>query len=287
MSIFTSKKVEWRRQVAKHNVTKTSYEELERLMGSKLTKEFVELIYTKAKEQTNEGILDLTPRQPLGVVQVIIQNERTSILRRRGFYQGYMQEARSGQLGRDLDNNLEPMNNIYANPLRNGLAGRDLAIDQAANWICGTYTAALPGTRALLEEYIPNNQSTRGKFGACLGQTPAQLWKVHARLVPGLPSQTRLSTKMTPKYPSTVGAGYLFDELYTVVQGQQVWPPFGDAHWASIATFYLASIGTIQVFPDGNKRMSRFAYSVILINGTHTFKAPTDAHAMGLYRMQG
>ena len=92
---------------------------------------------------------------------------------------------------------------------------------------------------------------------------------------------------MTPSYPSTAGAGFLFDELFTIVTGQNVWPPFGDGHWDSIAAFYLGSIGTIQVFPDGNKRMSRFAYSVLLIKGTHAFKAPTDTFCMGLYRMKG
>ncbi len=286
MSIFDSKQVAWRKAVARSSVAKSDFEELERLYGSALAKEYVELIYTKAKEQKNEGILDLKPSVS-PVIPALMKGEKTAVLMRRGFYQGYMQDAKSGRLGADLNSHLEPTANYYRTPKGTGLKGRDLAIDQAANWICGTYVAGLPGTRALLEEYIPDNQSMRGKFGACLGPTPAQLWKVHARLVPGLPSQTRLSTKFIPKYPSTVGAGFLFDELFMMVRGQQVWPPFGDAHWESIATFYLASIGAIQVFPDGNKRMGRFAYSVLLIKGTHSFKAPTDAYALSLFRMQG
>lgn len=286
MSIFDSKKVAWRKKVAKSTVTKTDYEELERLYGSPLAKEYVELIYTKAKEQKNEGILDTDP-DISPVISALMKGEKAAVLQRRGFYQGYMQDAKSGVLGVQLNNHLRAVNDYYKSPRAHGLAGRELAIDQAANWICGDYVAALPGTRALLAEYIPVTAGHHGKFGPCLGPTPAQLWKVHKRLVPGLPSKTRLSTKFITKYPSTVGASFLFEELFTIVRGQQVWPAFGDAHWESIATFYLGSIGTIQVFPDGNKRMGRFAFSVLLIKGTHTFKAPTDAYALSLFRMQG
>ena len=286
MSIFDSKKVAWRKKVQTATKSKTEFEELERLYGSPLAKEFVELIHTKAHEQNNTGILDTTPAIS-DIIPLLMTVEKTSVLKRRGFYQGYMTDAKSGNLGIQLNADISPVNDYYKNPGTRGATGRELAIDQAANWICGTYVAALPSTRALLSEYIPANSAAHGKFGPCLGKTSAELWKVHKRLVPGLPSQTRLSTKMTPTYPSTVGAGFLFDELFTMVTGQHVWPPFGDAHWDSIAAFYLGSIGTIQVFPDGNKRMSRFAYSVLLIKGTHAFKAPTDTFCMGLYRMKG
>lgn len=285
MSILDSKRVKWRKFVANHATTGTRYRELEQTYGSKLAKEFVELIYDKAKEQNNASLLDES-QVMMGVVDALLKNERDTVLKRRQFYQGYMQDAKSGVLRTDLDLNLRGLADYYKNKQANNLAGRDLAIDQAANWICGDYTAALPGTRTLLGEYIPVQAGHHGKLGPCLGPSPEALFKVHKRLVPGVLPQ-RLSTKFTPKYPSTVGARFLFDELYQMVSGQKVWPPFGDAHWASIAMFYLASIGTIQVFSDGNKRMSRFAYSVILIKGTHTFRAPTDAHALSLYRMQG
>jgi hypothetical protein len=285
MSIFDSKKVAWRKGVANNTDTSTRYRELEQTYGEKRTKEYVELMYTKAKDQNNNLLLDGS-KGSMAVVAALLKGERDAVLQRRGFYQGYMTEAKSGQLGRDVDNNLRDVNDYYKNKKANGLTGRNLAVDQAANWLCGDYTAALPSTRTLLEEYIPAVQGHHGKLGPCLGTSTDALWKVHKRLVPGcLP--TRLATKFINKYPSTVGAGYLFEELYLMVSGQRVWPNFGDAHWLSIATFYLGSIGTIQVFPDGNKRMSRFAYSVVLIKGTHTFKAPTDAHALSLYRMQG
>lgn len=285
MSMFDSKKVTWRKGVAKHATTATRYRELEQTYGEKRTKEYVELMYTKAKDQNNDILLDGS-KGSMSVVDILLKGERDAVLQRRQFYQAYMADAKSGQLGRDLDNNLRDVNDYYKSKKATGLTGRNLAVDQAANWICGDYVAALPGTRTLLEEYIPVNQGQHGKLGPCLGPSPDALWKVHKRLVPGV-APTRLATKFVNKYPSTVGAGYLFDELYLLVSGQKVWPPFGDAHWASIAPFYLGSIGTIQVFPDGNKRMSRFAYSVVLIKGTHTFKAPTDTYALSLYRMQG
>lgn len=286
MSLFDSKKVTWRKKIQANVKTKTAFEELERLYGTSRAKEFVELIYTKAHEQNNAGILDTAPSVG-DLIPLFLKSERDSVLKRRGFYQSYMADAKSGNLGVQLNTNIIAVTDYYKSKKAPGLTGRALAIDQAANWICGDYAAALPSTRTLLEEYIPVTAGMPGKFGPCLGRTPAELWKVHKRLVPGLPSQTRLPTKFIKTYPSTVGAGFLFEELFTTVNGQQVWPAFGDGHWDSIATFYLGSIGAIQVFPDGNKRMSRFAYSVLLIKGTHTFKAPSDTFCMSLFRMAG
>jgi hypothetical protein len=286
MSIFDSKKVTWRKTIAGDPKTHTKYQELEQLYGPKLTKRFVELIYTKAKEQRNAGILDTTPSVN-DVIPALMKGEKDAVLRRRGFYQGYIADCSAGTLRTDLNNNLLDPTAYYLNKRALNLAGRDLAIDQAANWICGTYVAALPGTRNLLQEYIPVTAGHHGKFGPCLGTTPDLLWKVHKRMVPDLASNERLATKRINSYPSTVGAGFLFDELYTVCNGQQVWPAFGDNFWENIATFYLASIGTIQVFPDGNKRMGKFAYSVILIKGTHSFKAPTDRYCLSLFKMNG
>ncbi|MBX7104427.1 MAG: Fic family protein [Gemmataceae bacterium] len=286
MGLFTSNKVAWRKKIEADATTRTPFRELEQLFGAKRAKQYVELIYTKAKEQNNAGILETDPAVS-PIIPLLMTKEKDAVLLRRGFYQGYMQDCQSGTLGTNLNNNLRPTAEFYTNPQNGNPTGRTLAIDQAANWICGGYVAALPGTRALLGEFIPVTAGQPGKFGPCLGRTPEQIWKVHPRLVPGLASKERLATKFINKYPSTVGAGFLFEELYTLVTGQKVWPPFGDVHWESIATFYMASIGTIQVFPDGNKRMGRFAYSVLLIKGTHTFKAPTDAYMLSLFRMQG
>lgn len=286
MGLFTSKKEAWRKIIQTNVLTQAEFLALQQLYGNSLAKKFVELIYTKATEQNNTGILPTKPAVS-AIIPLLMTKERDAVLLRRGFYQNYLLDSASNQFRTDLNLNLRATIDYYKNPSGGVLAGRALAIDQAANWICGDYTAALAGTRALLGEYIPVTAGQPGKFGPCLGRTPAQLWKIHPRLVPGLASNERLATKFINKYPSTVGAGFLFDELYTLTAGALNWPAFGDTSWESIATFYLASIGTIQVFPDGNKRMSRFAYSVLLIKGTHTFKAPTDAFCMGLYRMQG
>jgi hypothetical protein len=286
-------KITWRKEITNLNFdppTYLAFSDLSNCMGLPRAKRYVELIFTKAKEQNNEDILTIEKidgkKKANPVIAALMNRERATILLRRGFYQDYLQRAENGDLAIQLNNNLRALNNYYNNPLPGNPVGRELAIDQAANWICGEYTAGLPGTRALLGEYIPTTQFGWGKFGQLLGRTPAKLWEVHPRLVPGLVSQERLSTRGNPRYPSTVGAGFLFEELFTSIAGKNE-PPFGDANWENFATFFLASIGTIQVFPDGNKRMGKFAYSVLLIKGTHTFKAPTEGFCLGLFRMQG
>jgi hypothetical protein len=91
------------------------------------------------------------------------------------------------------------------------------------------------------------------------------------------------------RYPSTVGAGVLLEELFQLTAGcgPTAWPPFGDNRWEGIAMFYLASLVTIQAFSDGNKRAGHLAYAIVLIKGTHAFKAPTTAHENALFRMNG
>ena len=179
MSIFDSKKVAWRKKIQAAAKSKTQFEELERLYGSPLAKEFVELIHTKAHEQNNAGILDTTPAVS-DIIPLLMTVEKNAVLKRRGFYQGYMTDAKSGNLGNQLNADFSPVTDYYKNPGTVGATGRTLAIDQAANWICGTYTAGLPSTRALLGEYIPTNAGAHGKFGPCLGKTSAELWKVQS-----------------------------------------------------------------------------------------------------------
>jgi hypothetical protein len=279
----------WRKKITGTNFdpkTYLAFSDLSNLYGLPRAKQFVELIFTKAKEQGNEDILRIEDDKAAPVIAVLMIGEKNAVLSRRAFYQEYLQGAENGDLGVQLNNNLRDLNDYYVNPRNDNPVGRELAIDKAANWICGDYTAGLAGTRALLGRYIPITQGTPGAFGRFLGPTPAKLWEVHKQLVPGLLSQERLRTGgAVNRYPSTIGAGFLFDELFTAIAGKME-PPFGDVAWENFATFFMGSIGTIQVFPDGNKRMSKFAYSVLLIKGTHTFKAPTEHFCRGLFRMQ-
>jgi hypothetical protein len=221
------------------------------------------------------------------MISDFIKKERENVVAKRQYVNSLVPQTSSGALGTILNANLRPEPDYYKNPKGGGLAGRDLAIDKAANWICGGYVAGLPAMRSLLGDYIPKNQGHHGKMGAALGRTPAHLRKVHKKAVPNPPPFRFNYLAGDVKYPSTVGANVLLEELFQLTAGTNDWPIFGDTHWESIAMFYLVTVVTIQAFSDGNKRAGHLAYAMVLIKGTHTFKAPTSAKESELFRMNG
>src|SRR5262245_38847101 len=133
------KKADWRRKVVGSKVTKNDYRELKDLYGEKRADRFVELIYTKAKEQNYAGILETEPAV-CPVISALMQGEKRAVNLRRGFYQGYMADAKAGTLAQNLNNNLRWETDYYTTPRTNNPTSRDLAVDKAANWICGDYT---------------------------------------------------------------------------------------------------------------------------------------------------
>jgi prophage maintenance system killer protein len=51
-------------------------------------------------------------------------------------------------------------------------------------------------------------------------------------------------------------------------------PQKGDERWIDIALFYLGAIITVQAFADGNKRVARTAFAIVMVNGGVEFVAP-------------
>lgn len=279
MSIFTSKKVAWRRSIQTHAGSRSEFDQLDRTIGRPGAKEFVETVYDKWMSNKGYKIEDLKP----DLAALFIKAERETYTNRKHYVDSLVPQTASGALGTVLNANVRDVADYYKNPLRGGMKGRDLAIDQAANWICGGYTAALPNTRAVLEQYIPATGGHHGPMGYALGRTPEHLRKIYKRIVPNA-APYRLNMQPV-KYPSTVGGGLLLDYIFSLTAGTNVWPSFGDKHWESIAMFYLVSIVHVQGFSDGNKRTGHMAYAIAMIKGTHTFKAPTSAKENELFRM--
>lgn len=282
MSIFTSKKTKWRKSIQDHQDSRGEFNQLSATMGQKPAEAYLETIYDWA----GDSKMKIDTLKP-DMISDFIKMERENVVSKRQYVTSLVSETKSGNLGTILNANLRPEMDYYKNRAGTGLAARKLAIDKAANWICGSYVAALGSTRALLEEYIPTNPGQHGKAGAALGRTPDSIRKVHKKAVLNAPAYRFNYLGGAVKYPSTVGAKCLMEELFQLTAGTNVWPQFGDAHWESIAMFYLVSLVTIQAFSDGNKRAGHLAYAIVLIKGTHTFKAPTAAKESELFRMNG
>lgn len=282
MSIFSSKMTNWRRGMQTHADTQAEFRQLDATLGRDHAKKFLETVYDKWTK--NFKIETLQPRD----VALFMKTERENFTARKFYVDSLVPQSASGALGTILNSNLRPVGDYYKNPQGGVLAGRALAIDQAANWVCGGYTAALPATRDLLSKYIPVTGGHPGPAGMALGRTSQHLRKIFHRAVPDA-APYRINLMGGAKYPSTVGGSVLLDHIFGLTSGcaDSTWPAFGHAKWESIAMFYLVSIVHVQGFPDGNKRTGHLAYAIVLIKGTHTFKAPTTAKEGELFRMNG
>lgn len=284
MSLFTSKKVEWRRRMQNDPKSRGEFDQLDATLGRDHAKDFLELVYDKWLNGFKYKIDDLKA----DTVAQFMKTERENYLARKQYVDALVPQTRSGGLKTILNAHLRPTADYYKTPRLPGLAGRDLAIDQAANWVCGSFVAGLPATRALLERYIPARGGDHGPMGFALGRTADPLRKLFQRMTTGQNiAPYRINLMGGAKYPSTVGGGVLLDYILGLTAGTDSWPAFGDAHWESIAMFYLVSIVHVQGFTDANKRTGHMAYAIVLIKGTHQFKVPTTAKESELFRMNG
>ena len=276
MSIFSSAKTKWCNAMRTHVVCQAHVQQLEGLISPKKVTEFLAILYSHF------------PVPPVaGVVDLFVEMERDNVIKRRNFVATLLHKAATNQLARDLNANILPVGNYYTHPTVGAApTARELAIDQAANWVCGAYAPGIPGVKAQLEKYIPPIAGQWGKMGPGLGTTVSHIKKVHAAVVPGAPAYRFNYAAGPVTYPSTVGAGVLMDEIFTFT-ARYGWPPFGSALWENMAMFYLTSLVTVQGFSDGNKRAGHMAYAIVLIKGTHAFKAPTATLESTLFRMNG
>ena len=279
MGLFTSAPVKFRRGIRDHKDSKAEFTQLANALGRPAAKQFLETLYDKWVVQNRSKIDDLKP----DLAAFFMKTEREAYVARKLYVDSLGPLSASGQLATILNANTRPLAEYYNNPLGGALAARDLAIDQAANWVCGTYVPALPQTRQLLRYYIPSTSGVGGPMGGALGPTSQGVRDVFGVAVQNAAAY-RLVIAQKTKYPSTVGGSLLLDYIFTATAGN-TWPQFGNAHWEDIAMFYMIAMAHVQGFPDGNKRTSHLAYAIVLIKGTHAFKAPTAAKESELIRM--
>jgi hypothetical protein len=216
-----------------------------------------------------------------------MKQEVETFLARKQYLDSLMRQAASGHLGTLLNENIRDAGDYYDDPLIEGLDGRELAIDQAANWICsadnGKWRHMIPSTRLLLVDHIPVNPGDGGVMGRALGPTDQNLRELHRTIAPEA-TLYRFSRNASA-HPSSVGGDKLLGYLFLLTSGLE-WPGFGDPRWDSFAMFYLTAIAHSRAFADGNKRIAHLAYAIVLIKNTHAFKAPSEALEHWLTRTQ-
>jgi hypothetical protein len=249
------------------------------------------------------------------------KGELDKIQRRKAYVDTLLVRARSGELRAQLAENIWPAADYYSGsmpPIDAG-QGRLPPIDVgqgSAAWAADLATTLGDGALAerfrarIFDKEKAYRWITKGWEGEGLAKVEGELTKALATPSGGPPlgpdasmlqsifkpvvidltagtdhpvSPYRAPHPETP-YPSSVGGTYLLNWIFQKTSNI-TWPPQGDAAWEDYAVFFLGAIGAVQAFPDGNKRMSRLAYAIVLLKGGREFKAPTDKFSAELYRM--
>src|SRR6185312_1787898 len=127
----------WRRGIQAHVDSRGEFGQLERLIGRENAKRFLETVYDKWTQNFKIDTLKASD------TAMFMKTERENFTNRKQYVDSLVPQCNSGALGTVLNANLRAVGDYYKNPSGGVLAGRALAIDQAANWICGNYTAGL------------------------------------------------------------------------------------------------------------------------------------------------
>lgn len=109
-----------------------------------------------------------------------------------------------------------------------------------------------------------------GRFPLSSMDTLNAIWR---KLVTGAPHYRPVNFMLPVKYPSSLAGGFILknviEDFKTTAQ-----PAQGDNRWYDWALYFFAAIMTSQAFTDGNKRVSRLAYGLVLVEGGVDFIAP-------------
>jgi hypothetical protein len=253
----------------------TSYAHLQDTIGADRAAEVVRLVYEKRVKETNpDGRYVLITGGSLAPERAslddILATECRLIAEKQAYVHELLAEALSGKLRQRLGTD---------DDLARGFSP-ELGICEATAWICRT----LHGGRedevcALLAEHAV---APRGE--GPLGPTPALIDGLHARIFPEAPAAR--GPVSSAAYPSSVGGRHLLERIFARTAAA-LWPLPGDIAWLDVALFFMAAIGTVQGFADGNKRAARIAYALILLRGRRGVVTPTPELEYDLFRMRG
>jgi hypothetical protein len=141
-------------------------------------------------------------------------------------------------------------------------------------------TRGVHGDASAFSNAIKNHMKTDGTFP--LGSNEQITMSIWNTLVNNVGAY-RLPT-LGSMYPSSFGGMYLLKNVLTTIHGTHL-PGLGDVAWENWALFFFGALMTSQPFVDGNKRISRVTYAIIMTSAGIPFRAPTDAYGARLAAM--
>jgi len=217
--------------------------------------------------------------------------ELDKITKRQQFLADLASRAQVGKLSVDLNNNVLPESTYYAGPpaaswdqmnMKQKIHAwpppqpaaaspnaADLARTKAKAWV----SKASPESAKIVDAYA----KTAG--GWPLGDDPAILRQINGALAPDAPDFRQVGSGNL--YPSSVGGYALLQGIMERFKSRTV-PARGSAAWENWALYLFGAIMTSQGFTDGNKRVARAVYAIMMVSGGVDFRAMNSTYGSSL-----
>jgi len=262
------------------------FRSLASVVGETRADETVGLMFERQMRDTNpDGRYVLIPDQDLEKygerMIAYVRAECEQIASKRAYAMELLESARTGDLRRRLEAASESDRSLIPKIRDLPKDVRELDLLKGGTWIGRTMhgQGGAEIVRETLADYLRTASSSE-----VLGRTPKMLDRLYARIFPNAPQSRSPNPEVT--YPSSIGGRYLLEMIFDWT-AEAIWPVPGDERWLDVARFYLGAIGTVQGYPDGNKRAARLAYTITLLRGRRRFVAPAPELERDLIQMRG
>jgi len=214
----------------------------------------------------------------IDVIENFIGLEISKIDSRQVYVNTLRNRAIAGQLEGDLRANTEPENNYYTAPAPRVAARGAPLIPAKTPWMIEqskAFSWLTHGVTGDTSAYTSNLVRLNRHDGSNpIGADDTILRNAWSELVPAAPTHRGWNlVTIQSVYPSNIGGTKLLNDMLAEFDGRNM-PPIGDNAWYDWALFIFGSMMAVQAFTDGNKRISRLAYALVLLSGGVPFVAP-------------
>ena len=224
----------------------------------------------------------------LGAIEMMIDFDINKIADRRRYIVALKARAQRGDLKTQLDLNTEPEANYYTappplvvvfGPQPKPPTQQEIELDKAVSFLeHGIY-----GNAAAYGQKLRELAKHDGTFP--LGNNDTILRNAWGILVVGAPAYRGWNSAATQqKYPSDSGGAKLLNDILMGMSTTPM-PAQGADRWYDYALYLYGGIMTAQPFTDGNKRLCRLVYTLMLVSGGVPFKAPNTTFGSRLADM--
>jgi len=218
---------------------------------------------------------------------LLLDGDRIKINNRQIYVTQLMLKAQAGTLRTEmLAGKTEPEATYFTAPPVQAPRPGAPAIPAKAAWLVNMDKAicwashGAPGGAGAYSTLVQRHTKRDGTFP--LGGDEKLVMALWKDLVTGAPPYRSINPA-TP-YPSSVGGLHLLKWIFQQTRAT-AWPAYGSQRWINWALFFYAGMMTVQGFSDGNKRVCRCSYALIMASAGIDFKAPTPAYGAILAAM--